>query len=270
MTSPDDTASSDVMSARGAPRIEIVADPAIAAEQAAGHIAAVLAAAVAERGVAHWATTGGSTAPGIYRALTADPLRDTVPWPDVHVWWGDDRFVPRDHPLSNVKPFDDLLRSDVPLDTDHIHPIRMTEAIEADRDPAWAADALTDDLRAAGADVSGGLPVLDLVVLGVGGDGHVLSVFPGSAAFGAPVERWGLDIPAPTHIEPEVERVTMHPGVIAVARRVLVVATGAGKATVLAHVFGSERDERRWPAQLTLHDRCTWILDEAAAADLSR
>lgn len=254
----------------GAPRIEIVADPVDAAELAAGHIAAALATAVAERGVAHWATTGGSTAPGIYRALVADPLRDSIPWPDVHVWWSDDRFVPRDHPLSNVKPFDDLLRSDVPLDASRIHPIRMTEAIEADRDPAWAADALTDDLHAAGLEVSGGLPVMDLVVLGVGGDGHVLSVFPGSAAFDAPLERWGLAIPAPAHIEPEVERVTMHPGVIAVARRVLVVATGAGKATVLADVFGPERDERRWPAQLTLHDRCTWILDGPAAADLPR
>lgn len=265
MTSPDHTS----MTA-GAPRIEIVADPVDAAAQAAGHIAAVLAASVAERGVAHWATTGGSTAPGIYRALAADPLRDSVPWPVVHVWWGDDRFVPRDHPLSNVKPFDDLLRGDVPLDAANIHPIRMTEAIEADRDPAWAADALADDLHAAGLEVAIGLPMLDLVVLGVGGDGHVLSVFPGSSAFDAPTDRWALAIPAPSHIEPEVERVTMHPGVIAVARRVLVVATGAGKATVLADVFGPERDERRWPAQLTLHDRCTWILDGAAAADLPR
>ncbi len=254
----------------GSPRVEIVADPARAAERGAAHIAAALAAAVAERGVAHWATTGGSAAPDIYRALAADPYRDLVPWPDVHVWWGDDRFVPRDHPLSNVKPFDDLLRSDVAIAGANIHPIRMTEAIAADRDPAWAADAFTQDLHEAGLEAADDLPVLDLVVLGVGGDGHVLSIFPGSAAFDAPVDRWGLAIPAPSHIEPHVERVSLHPGVIAAARGVLVVATGAGKAEVLARVFGPDRDPRRLPAQLTLHERCTWILDDAAAAQLPR
>ncbi len=257
-------------SPRGAPRLEIVADPALAAEQGAGHIAAALAAAVGERGVGHWATTGGSTAPDIYRALAADPLRDVVPWPDVHVWWGDDRFVPRDHPLSNVKPFDDLMRGDVALAAANIHPIRMTEAIEADRAPAWAADAFTRDLQDAGLEVADGLPVLDLVVLGVGGDGHVLSVFPDSEAFDAPTDRWGLAIPAPSHIEPHVDRVTMHPAVIAAARAVLIVATGAGKADILAEVFGPVRDPRRLPAQLTLHERCTWILDDAAAALLPR
>ena len=59
-----------------------------------------------------WATTGGSTPVGIYRRLVAPPLRDSVPWDAVHVWWGDDRYVPRDHPLSNVKPFDDIMLGD--------------------------------------------------------------------------------------------------------------------------------------------------------------
>jgi 6-phosphogluconolactonase len=259
------------MSALGdAPRILTMADPSAAFELAGAHIAATLAAAVAERGAAHWATTGGSAAPPMYRALLADPLREAIPWPDVHVWWGDDRFVPRDHPLSNIKPFDDLLRDHVPLAPDHLHPIRTTEAAREGRDAAWAAAALDADLRAAGLAVQDGLPVLDLVLLGVGGDGHVLSVFPDSAALDAPADRWGLAIPAPTHIEPHVDRVTMHPGVIAAARGVLVVSTGASKADVLAEVFGPIRDVRRWPAQLTLHDRCTWILDEAAAARIPR
>jgi 6-phosphogluconolactonase len=253
-----------------APRILTVADPSAASELAAAHISSALSASVTARGVAHWATTGGSAAPGIYRALVAEPHRDVVPWPEVHVWWGDDRFVPRDHPLSNVKPFDDLVRGIVPLTPAHLHPIRMTEAISAGRDPAWAADALTRDLHAADLVVERGLPILDVLILGIGGDGHLLSVFPGSAAFDAPSDAWGLAIPAPTHIEPHVERVTMHPGVIDAARDVLVVATGEGKADVLAKVFGPMRDARRWPAQLTLRERCTWILDEAAAARLPR
>ncbi len=65
----------------------------------------MLADAIASRGIAHWATTGGSAAPGIYAALRTPPLRELVDWSRVHTWWGDDRFVPADHPLSNVLPF---------------------------------------------------------------------------------------------------------------------------------------------------------------------
>src|SRR5215207_3102553 len=108
-----------------APRVRLVTDQAMASDAAADHIATALAAAVQARGAAHFVTTGGSAAPGIYRSLIDDDRRDAVPWPAVHVWWGDDRFVPRDHPLSNVKPFDDVLRGTVPLAADHIHPIRM-------------------------------------------------------------------------------------------------------------------------------------------------
>lgn len=262
-------------------RVVVVGDAAQASLAAARHIAASLRAAVAERGRADWATTGGSAAPGIYRHLAEDPLRDEIPWERVHVWWGDDRFVPRDHPLSNVKPLDDILldwaqheegtsggRPIVQLPIANLHPFRSGEAIGASRDAASVAAAMATELAAAGLPITDGFPVLDLVVLGVGGDGHILSVFPGSSAFDA--EAWVVDIPAPTHIEPHVPRVTMHPSVVRVARDVLVVATGASKAEVLADVLGDGRDERRWPAQLARHARATWILDEAAAARLAR
>lgn len=249
-------------------RVVVVADAAAASEVAARHIAASLRAAVAERGRADWATTGGSAAPGIYRHLAEEPLRDEIPWERVHVWWGDDRFVPRDHPLSNVKPLDDILLVGVPLPIANLHPVRSGEAIGASRDAAAVAAAMATELAAAGLPIADGFPVLDLVVLGVGGDGHVLSVFPGSRAFDA--DAWVVDIPAPTHIEPHVARITMHPSVVRVARDVLVVATGAGKAEVLAAILRDGRDERRWPAQLARHGRATWILDEASAANLAR
>ena len=213
---------------------------------------------------------GGSSAPGIYRHLADDPLRDEIPWADVHVWWGDDRFVPRDHPLSNVKPLDDILfaHQNATLAVSHLHPFQCAEAIAAGRDASSVARLLAADLADAGLVLADGFPVLDLVTLGVGGDGHILSVFPGSAAFDA--TEWALAIPAPTHIEPHVARVTMHPSVVRVAREVLVVATGAGKAAILAEILGPTRDERRWPAQVARHERATWILDEAAAARLPR
>ncbi len=254
-----------------AERLVRASDPDDAARLAAEHIATVLTDAAAARGVAHLATTGGSSAPAIYRRLVDAPLRDAVPWDDLHVWWGDDRFVPRDHPLSNVKPLDDILLDPdhgVRIPIEHLHPFRITESLGAGWDAAWAADALANELAAAGLRIQDGWPVLDLIVVGVGGDGHVLSVFPDSPAFDSTA--WALAIPAPTHIEPHVERVTLNPALLGVADDVLVVATGASKADILADVFGPVHDPRRWPAQLARRPGATWIVDEAAAARLAR
>jgi 6-phosphogluconolactonase len=264
------------------PEILVVADPQEAAAAAAKRIATILAEAVAERGRADWATTGGSSVVGIYRRLVAEPLRDSVPWPTIHVWWGDDRYVPRDHPLSNVKPLDDILLGiglteegvaggrgpGVPIPSGNLHPFRTAEAIGGARGAAWCAAMLADELAAAHLASDGPWPVLDLVLLGMGADGHVLSVFPNSPALGA-VEL-ALPIPAPSHIEPHVERVTLNPSLIGAARKVLVVVTGAAKAAVLADVFGETRDPARWPAQLARRSEATWILDSTAAAGLPR
>ncbi len=262
------------------PEILVFPDQAAGAIEAAGRVAASLADAVAARGRADWATTGGSTPVAIYRRLAARPLVNAIPWADVHVWWGDDRYVPRDHPLSNVKPFEDVLLdvsdaeegtagagyAGVPLPAENVHPFRTGEAIGRGAGAAWCAAALADELRAAGLPEREGWPVFDLMLLGVGPDGHVLSVFPGSSALDAP--ELALAIPAPTHVEPHVERVTLNPAVIGVARQVIVVVAGAEKAEVVADIFGPERDFRQWPAQLARREGAVWILDEAAASRL--
>jgi 6-phosphogluconolactonase len=267
----------------GEPDLVIVDDHAAATSAAADHLTAALAAAIAERGQAHWATTGGSSATGLYRQILDTPLHDRVDWAAVHVWWGDDRYVPRDHPLSNVKPFDDVLfdigeteegtaggPGGLAFDVAKIHPFPTSEAIGHARGAGWCAATLADRLREQGPAFDAGWPVFDVMVLGMGPDGHVLSIFPGSAAFEAGFADLALSIPAPTHIEPHVERVSLHPAVIGVTRRVLVVATGDGKAEVLGHVFGDDRDPTRWPAQLARRDGATWILDRAAAGRLAR
>ena len=262
------------------PEIIVVADPGAASALAAERITASLRAAVASRGRADWATTGGSTPIGIYRQLTSTAQSDDAPWPAVHVWWGDDRYVPRDHALSNVKPFDDIMldvgghqagsalggSAAVPIPLDQLHPFRTSGSIGAGTGTAGCAAELEGELRAADLPTVDGWPVLDLVLLGVGGDGHVLSVFPGSAAFES--EAWALGIPAPTHIEPHVERVTLNPALLRVARQTLIVMHGAGKGEILGKIFGPEVDPLRWPAQLARREGATWILDEAAAAHL--
>jgi 6-phosphogluconolactonase len=109
--------------------------------------------------------------------------------------------------------------------------------------------------------------VFDLVLLGIGDDGHLLSVFPGSPALHS--TDLALAVAAPTHIEPHVERVTLNPGVIGVARAVLVVVHGSDKAAIVAEILGPERDLGRWPGQLALRPGATWILDEPAAAAMA-
>jgi 6-phosphogluconolactonase len=274
----------------GEPRIEVLADPEATSRAAAEAIADALVDAVARRGRAHWATTGGSTPVGIYRELSVAPLRDAIPWQAVNVWWGDDRYVPRDHPWSNALPLDEVLVSaaaraslsgtgeypidveegiepGVPLPVANIHAPRMGDAIGLAAGPEWAAQEYADRLRDAGLPASEeGFPILDIMLVGVGPDGHVMSVFPGSALFDS--EAWVSAVPAPTHIEPHVARISLHPRILEVARLPIVVAHGAGKAAALASVLGDERDVRRWPAQLARREGAVWFLDRAAAAEL--
>jgi 6-phosphogluconolactonase len=264
-----------------AAEIIVTSDPATASLEAARRIAETLAAAADARRRADWATTGGSSVVGIYRALAEKDLVDRVPWTRLHVWWGDDRYLPRDHPLSNVKAFDDIVlgialgeegvaggrAAGVPIPLDQVHPFPTGEAIGGGRGADWCAATMADELRTAGPPTTAdGWPVFDLLLLGVGSDGHLLSVFPGSTALDS--ADLAKAIPAPSHIGPHVERVTLNPAVVGVAREVLVVVTGAAKAAVLVEIFGPTRDPDRWPAQLALHAGATWILDAAAAADL--
>jgi 6-phosphogluconolactonase len=255
---------------------------------AAERIVALLGDAIAARGRADFVTTGGSTPVGIYTIL-ATRLRHALPWAQVHFWWGDDRFVPRDHPLSNVQAADSILfgssqfsgqsgnlgegidveteaEAGIPVPVTNIHPFRCGEAIAEGRDAASCAAAYAAEMRAAGLDEAQGMPVFDVVLLGLGPDGHLMSVFPGSAALDS--SDWAMAIPAPTHVEPHVERVTMNPAVLGVARNVLMVTSGAGKAGIVGQIFGADRDVRALPAQLVRRSGATWILDAAAAANL--
>jgi 6-phosphogluconolactonase len=272
----------------GEPEVVVLADPEACSRLAAERIAATLADAVAARGMAHWATTGGSTPAGIYRHLAVPPLRDAVPWEAVELWWGDDRFVPTDHPLSNVKVAADVLleigalsgesgtgdygvdvlggrRPGAPIPADNVHPVPVGRAIAEGRDVDWCA-AEYARMVGDGVPLVDGRPVFDLVLLGVGPDGHILSVFPGSATFDR--QEIALGVPAPTHVEPHVPRVTLNPAVVGAAGSVLVVSHGEGKAAVIGDILAGPADPRRLPAQLARRAGATWILDTAAARNL--
>jgi 6-phosphogluconolactonase len=261
---------------RGEPELMVVADPDAAAREAAERIAAALVAAVERRGRADFCTTGGSTPIPIYRLLSESPLCDRIPWQQVHVWWGDDRFVPRGHPESNVTALDDVLlgggadehgggcgRGSAPLPTANIHPFPTDRAIAENRDNGWCAARYAEEMARHLPLADGNWPVFDLILVGVGDDGHLLSVFPDSPALDR--MEWAMGIPAPSHIGPHLPRVTVNPRLLEAAP-VLVVTWGASKAEALGHVFGEVRDDRRWPVQRTRRPGAAWIVDEAAAA----
>jgi 6-phosphogluconolactonase len=276
----------------GEPRVEVHDTVDETSAAAAGLIAGALRAAVEHRGRADWATTGGSTPVGIYRVLGTPPIRDDVPWDRVHVWWGDDRFVPRDHPSSNVLAVDQVLvraaalagqsgSGDDPIDVSarlepgalipapNIHAMPMGPAINEARDTAWVAAAYEAELRAADLPIApNGFPRLDVILVGMGPDGHVFSVFPGSTAFDGGA--WVAPIPAPTQLEPRIARVSLHPAFLDAADLVIVVAHGVEKAEILGAVLGDARDPKKWPIQHARRSNAVWLLDATAAANLRR
>jgi len=253
---------------RGEPELVIAASPGAAAGYAAERIAAALIAAVDRRGRADFCTTGGGTPAPIYRLMAHAPMVDRIPWQHVHFWWGDDRFVPRDSPESCVTSFDEVLlggagaTGGAPLPSSNIHPYPIDRALAEYRDTHWCAARYAEELAAQVPLVDGNWPGFDLILTGVGDDGHVLSCFPNSPALDSMA--WTMGVPGPSHIGPHLPRVTINPRLLEAAP-VLVVTWGAKKAEAIGHVFGEVRDDRLWPVQRTRRTGATWIVDEAAA-----
>jgi 6-phosphogluconolactonase len=249
--------------------VRVLGDPDAVAEAAAEEFVAVVAGAIAERGVAHVALTGGSSVPGLYRHLVGPLGRDGIDWSLVELWWGDDRIVHAGDRASHAHAaLETLLGLGSPAVAARVHPFPIDLAIRADPGPDAAAERYATLLRTripAGPD---GLPVFDLVLLGMGSDGHILSVFPGSPAL-APDAPLVMAIPAPAHIEPFLPRLTLNPRLVGAARHVLVMCTGGGKAARVAEVLEGPLDVARLPAQLARGDNAVWLLDVAAGVKLA-
>jgi len=227
-------------------QIVIEAAPRLA-EVAAEWLATSVESDIRDRGRCTVALSGGETPQPIYEHLARGPLALRIGWRDVEIFFGDERAVPPDDPASNYGMAAASLLGRVPIPPDRVHRL---EAERADRD-------------AAAREYEQILPgQLDVLVLGMGADGHTASLFPGSAALDEHVRRV---IPV-TGPKPPIERLTITPLVIAAARRVAVLVTGAGKATMVARALQGPVRPRDLPVQLALGG--TWFLDRAAAASL--
>ena len=160
---------------RAEPVVTVLPDPVALA----AHVAQwLIAAARAKEGPFAIALSGGSTPRTLYRML-AEPLwAEQIPWARVHWFWGDERFVPKDHPDSNFRMVRDALLSHVPVPSENVHPI------PTQGDPATAADHYARELQAyyGAATLDPHRPLFDINLLGLGDDGHTASLFPGDAA----------------------------------------------------------------------------------------
>ncbi len=234
--------------------IKVAPDKETLSRRAAEAVAALIQRCVEQRGRCTIAMAGGSTPQRLYEILATD-LREDIPWGRVHLIWGDERHVPLDHPKSNFRMAREALLDRVPLLPDHIYPTPISP------DPVADAAAYARTVDALLAPDAGRL---DLVLLGLGDDGHTASLFPGSPAL---AETTRTVVAAPAPVEPR-QRITLTFPAINRARNVFFLVAGADKAPALACVFGKPGGVSACPASriLPAEGELVWWMDEAAAA----
>jgi 6-phosphogluconolactonase len=216
--------------------------------------------AVAARGRFAVALSGGSTPRRLYQLLAGPPWRDRVEWDRVEVFWGDERCVPPDHPDSNYRMAREALLSHVPVPAGQVH------RLEADRPDHDDATRAYQETLARAFGSAAEPPRFDLVLLGMGPDGHTASLFPQTAALGQ-TARWVVANFVPKF---DADRLTLTYPVLNRAREVLFLVCGADKADVLREVLEGPADPRRLPSQAVRPEGALlWFVDRAAAARLT-
>jgi 6-phosphogluconolactonase len=247
----------------GPGRLQILDGAEAVSREAADQFVAVCADAMAARGRFIVALAGGSTPRRLYELLATAPRRDGVDWKRVEFFWGDERAVPREHPDSNHGMAARALLETLELPDERVHRIHAERA-----DRAAAAREYQEDIaRTFGVDPDGPPPAFDLILLGMGADGHTASLFPGTPALDER-RRWVIE----NRVESlGTERITFTAPLILGAREIRVVTAGAEKAAALKAVREGPRDPRRLPSQLLAGaaGRLVWIVDRAAASQLT-
>ena len=232
-------------------RLTTCADAEAVARRAASDIARHLQRVRSERAVAHLALSGGTTPTRTYELLA----REQLDWSGIEVWFADERCVEPSHTQSNFRLARESLFGAAAIPPQQIH--RMEGELGPDEGAELYSAALAANVRAR----AGGLPVLDLVVLGIGPDGHVASLFPSASTLDADPHALCLGVrnsPKPPH-----ERITLSLQMLRAAERCLLLATGARKADAVAAMLAEP--SRSVPASLLRRERLSVIVDDAAA-----
>jgi 6-phosphogluconolactonase len=241
--------------------VQVHKDAAAVAAAAADRLMTRILEAQEARGEATVGLTGGGLGIDLLRRLAEGPARDAVDWQRVNLWWGDERFVPADDPDRNELQAREVFLDRVPLDPARVHPMPASGA--PGDDPEEAAARYAAELEAA-ARPGHRMPRIDVLLLGVGGEGHVASIFPGSPA--AYEERItagvrGCPKPPPT-------RVTLTFPAIQSADEVWLVAAGAAKAQAIGAALTGAGQVQIPAAGARGRLRTVWMLDREAAAEV--
>ena len=238
--------------------VRLFADPEALAAGAADELIAIATDAIAARGHAAIALSGGST-PKLLHQHLAKRGRGALAWDRVELWFGDERTVPPDHADSNYRMARETLIDPLGLDPARVHRIVGDSADHAAAAASYAA-ALVASL--------GAPPVLDLVVLGMGPDGHTASLFPGTPAL-AETTAWVVANPVDSPVtKGKTTRITMTFPAIAAARHVRLLICGADKAARLAEVLDGPRG--KYPVQEVTSADLQWFVDAAATTTKGR
>lgn len=243
--------------------IRILADGAAIAKRAAQEFVQAATAAVRQRGAFHVALAGGSTPKTLYGLLAGDPaLRSEVPWDKMQVFFGDERHVGPDHADSNFRMATETMLSKVPMKATQIMRIKGEYP-----DAGQAAREYEEAIVAHFGLKAGDLPRFDLLFVGMGNEGHTLSLFPGTKALHADghiaVSNWVGKL--------YTDRVTLTAPAACAAGEILFMVTGADKALALKGVLEGPYEPEQLPAQLLQpkNGKLLWLVDTAAGAMLS-
>ena len=248
------------------PEVVVHRDAALLAQAVAARLVTRLVDAQSARGHAHVVLTGGGIGTAVLGELAASPARDAIDWAHVHVWWGDERFVPAGDPDRNDVGARTALLDLVPIPAAHVHAMPTSDGPDGD-DPEAAAARYAAELAAASRpEDHGAVPAFDVLMLGVGEEGHVASLFPGMPALfdeRAVVAVHGSPKPPPT-------RLSLTFPSIASAHEVWLITAGAAKAAAVNLAVSGAGPIEVPAAGVHGRQRTLWLLDEAAASQLPR
>jgi 6-phosphogluconolactonase len=231
-------------------------DAEVLAEAVASRLINRLADAQAQRGEASIVLTGGRIAKLVYKDVLESPIRSVVDWSKVDFWWGDERFLPAGDPERNETQAREAFLDRLLIDPARVHPMAASDAVDTPEEAAarYAAELAT----AAGGE---GVPAFDLLLLGIGEDGHVASLFPGNPA----LEAEGSVVGVHDSPKPPPERVSLTMPAINAAAAVWIIASGEGKAAAVDEALS----RRELPAgRVEAQGHTKWLVDKAAASQL--
>lgn len=246
------------VAAKYKPNVRILSDPETLAHQCVEHFVNAANNAINSKGFFHAAISGGQTPRRFYQLLGELPQATSLTWKKIHIFWVDERYVPPDSQWSNYKLASDTFLHRVDIPPENIHPI-PTECANCEE----AARSYEQTLRDVFALKNKQLPRFDLIVLGMGSDGHTGSLVPGNYA-AIDTE----DLACVVYVFDEtLTRITLTRSVLCAANDLIVLIAGQEKARTLKGVLTSEPDEIRYPIHILwpILDKVTWLVDKSAA-----